>query len=162
MSLIENAVPLAELAKACRTTVPRLEAEAAELSVYVGESWSGELAVSTADAHALRTGAARRQQREDARWAAHRAEAEAWTAERERVVEQAGQDAYRAATHRGEPNPKAAEVAQAVAVQFGRKYEAEHPVPLLEGQPGAASRRFADPETGLVRRVADRLLGVSA
>ncbi len=62
MELIEAAVSLADVAKATKSTVTKVEADARELALFVGSNWSGQPALSVVDAHALVSGSARRDQ----------------------------------------------------------------------------------------------------
>ena len=59
-TLIENAVTLADVAKALKNPVAQVESDCRELSLFVGSDWAGKPAVSTVDAHAYVSGAARR------------------------------------------------------------------------------------------------------
>jgi hypothetical protein len=155
MTLIENSVPLAELAKVMRTTTDKLEAEAVALSMYVGEDWAGRPAVSARDAYGLRSGAARRAADDASRWEQHRRDVDAWELAREEVVTAAGQAAYDKAVRQGDGSPKAYEASQEASVAAGRAYESNNPPPSVDGQ-SMATRRFQQ-ESGVFRRVAERI-----
>lgn len=154
MELIENAVPLADVAKVLKSTPGKVETEARALQLTVGEDWAGRAAVSQTDARELTSGAARRRQNHDERWAEHLLAAREWEAARERAVQAAAQPAYASAKREQLGDPEANSRAQQAGIAAGRAFEASNPPPTLDGHT-VAQRRFSDP-SGL-RRVAQRI-----
>jgi hypothetical protein len=136
---IENAVQLAELAKATRKSEAKTTTECAELGLLVGTDWAGRPAVSTVDAHALASGQARASRDRDAKWREHQNATEAWEQARQHAYESAATAAHRAATRQGRGGPaahtEATESGQAAAKEFERKNR----MPLYEGTPTTRS-----------------------
>ncbi len=124
-TLIENAVTLADIAKATKGTAAHVEADCHELSLFVGSNWSGAPALSTVDAHAYVSGSARRDAAHADAHTRWRAASEAWEADREAVRRTAYNDCFDTARRRGVGDPaaahEAAQVASAAVVAFERK-----------------------------------------
>jgi hypothetical protein len=163
--LIENGVTLADVAKACRTSVVKLEAEARALELLIGEDWSGAPAVSAADARELRTGEARERLDHSTRWEAHRLEATAWEQARERAVAVASRLAYADVRGRGEGDPAAAAAGRDAGLLAGRAFEASTPPPTCDAAGNSAAvRRFDEPTPAppVLRRLAGLVRGSAA
>src|SRR4051812_33607956 len=107
MTLIENAVTLADLAKVIKKSRTDIEAECRQLDLFIGEDWARRPAVSTIDASALTTGTARREHDHAIAWRAHHAATEAWEAERMAVHRAAYQAARTRVRSTGEGDPAA-------------------------------------------------------
>ncbi len=130
-TLIENAVPLADIAKTMKITVPKVQANAADLDMYVGVDWAGRPAVSVIDAAAYVSGSARRDRDHDAAWRAHLAATEAWEAAREAARRTAFEGAYQASERHGRGSAIAAAAGHDVAREAVRDFERSTPVPVF-------------------------------
>jgi len=135
--LIENAVPLAEVARVMKRPLAQLKSDTAELQMFVGEDWAGREALSQADAAGLVSGAARRERDERAAWLDHVRRTEQWETDREQTRRDAAQAAYRVAVAHGAGDPAAAVAARDAGVQAAEEFEQSHPAPELNGAPTA-------------------------
>jgi hypothetical protein len=142
-AFIEGAtVTVAEVAKATRGTIPEVTAEAETLGLYVGADWGGRAALSTADAHRLASGSARREAEHAAAWAAFTAVTEAWEKARETAHRTARESTYDAAIRRGSGVPAASSSASQAGVEAVERFERKHKPPTFGGQ--AMSRSWID------------------
>jgi hypothetical protein len=146
---VEGGVPLAELARVMKATVPEVEAECRALSVFVGTDWAGRPAVLERDASRLVDGSERRDQEHRREWLAHLAQSEQWTRDRDAVQQSAHDAAWREA---GGPRGGqfASEAGRQAARTAAEAFERTHPVPTVGGQQTAQS---------WFRTVADKLAG---
>jgi len=148
-ALITDGIPLADVAKVTKTTIAELEAECRQLIVFIGRNWADRPAVSAADAHALVTGAARRQHDHSRAWHDYAEQAEAWTKARDGAYMDATRLAGQKAADRVEAGRAAA-----------REYEQTHPMPTwVDGATPLTECKYLD-EGGALRRLG-RLVGVS-
>ncbi len=132
-TLIENAVTLADIAKVIKSPGAQVEADALELSLYVGHDWAGRPAISVTDAAGLVSGAARRDRDHTARWQAHTAASEGWELQREQVRSTAFEDAYEASLRQGRGAPAAAAAGHEAAREVVRDFERKTPPPEFNG-----------------------------
>ncbi len=149
--LIENSVPVADVAKALKTTVAKVEAEARDLSLFVGADWAGRPAISVRDAAALVSGAARRDRDHDVAWRSHLASSEAWEANRERRRASAFQEAYDAALRQGRGAPAAAAAGHEAARVAVGDFERRTPPVEFNGEP--TSTRWLTQATQKIKEV---------
>ncbi len=140
MTLIENAVTLADIAKATKSTVAKVEADCHELSLFVGCNWAGKPAISVTDAASLVSGAARRDADHAAAHGHWRAAGEAWELQREQVRQQAYTDHFDTARRRGVGDPAASSEAAQVASAAVEGFEKSTPAPVFDD---AGSSRVA-------------------
>ena len=139
MTLIENAVPLADLVQVTKLQPLEPEGEIHQLGMFVGVNWPGRDAVSVTDAHALVTGSARRTLEHDQAWRRHQDATEAWEAARENARRTAFAAAYNDALRRGVGNAVAQEPAQEAAREALERFERTHRPPTFEGNATAQS-----------------------
>ncbi len=133
-TFIETGVPLADIAKTMKTTVARIEAEARDLDVFIGQDWAGRPAVSVAEAATLVSGTARRDRDHDTAWREHLARSEAWEAAREGLRAGAFQEAHDVALRKGRGAPAAASVGHEAAREAVRDFERRTPPPEFDGK----------------------------
>lgn len=147
-TFIENAVSVEEVARVTRTTVAKIEEEAAALSLFVGRDWGGRAALSEWDAYQLASGIARQQQESDRRWLQHREATAKWEADRRGEFLQAHAEAFRLAggAMAGRASDLAAQKAGDAAVA---QWERRNPAPTWQGERTASWwRRAAEVLTG--------------
>ncbi len=134
-TLIENAVTLQDIAKIMKITVTKVEADAGELSLFVGPDWAGRPALSVIDAAALVSGDARRDRDHDVAWRSHLASSEGWETAREAARSGAFQAARDAALRAGRGAPSAASAGHAAAREAVGDFERRTPPPEFNGKP---------------------------
>jgi len=133
-TLIENAVALADIAKTMKTTVSRVEAEAHELSMFIGQDWAGRPAINVIEAATLVSGTARRDRDHDVAWRQHLADNESWESARERHRADAFAEAHDGALRRGRGAPAAASAGHEAARAAVRDFEGRTPPPEFNGK----------------------------
>jgi hypothetical protein len=141
----EPCVTITEVAKRAGLTVDEVQAEAAELGMYVGHDWKHEPALAARDAYALVDGSARRKLEHQNAFQAHLAALQQWQTDHENVRRQAWQVANDEALRSGVGAPVAAERGHTAAREAVAQYEAANP-----------EQTFAEPESriqGWLRKV---------
>ncbi len=151
MEFIENSVTLQDIAKATKSTVAQVSADAGDLNLYVGSNWAGEPSLSLTDAHGLVSGATRRAQDHDVAWRAHLATSEGWETAREAARSGAFQDAYDVALRRGRGSPAAAAAGHEAAREVVRDFERRTPPPEFNGK--STSTRWLTQATQRIKEV---------
>ncbi len=142
MVFIESSVCLADIARATKTTVTKVEADCRELSLYVGHDWPGQPSLSTVDAHAYVSGDARRDRDHVAAQRAHTTATDAWADQREACRRAAYGDTFDTARRRGVGDPQAASEAARAASAALVNYEKSTPQPTFgDGAPSRLSMR---------------------
>lgn len=122
---IENSVSVVDVAAELKQKPRQVEDEAATLALSVGIDWAGHPALSATDARALVSGSARRDADHQAEQYALAAKAEAWVAERHRVVQEAQQSLLRGRLITPSLRAEAAEAGTEAGRRFERKIPAE-------------------------------------
>ncbi len=130
-TFLETGIALVDVAKAMKTTAPRVETEAREVGVFVGVDWSNRPAVAVTDAHALVSGNARRDHEHAAQHLHWRTAVEAWQAEGESVRRTTYNDHFDNARRRGVGDPRAAHEAAQAASAATIDYERSTPAPVF-------------------------------
>lgn len=133
MTLIENAVTLADVAKVTRRPIVEIEADCRQLDLFVGADWAGRAAVEVRDAEAIVTGAARRDHDHTVAWRAFQDATEAWEAERMAVYNAANQAAHEEATRAGIGAPAGFAAAKDATQDAVEAWESKHPAPTFGG-----------------------------
>jgi hypothetical protein len=105
--------------------------EAAALGMHVGESWTGEAALSTRDAAALVSGSARRDQDHQNAWHQWTVALERWQNEREAVRRRVFEEAWKAGVQAGYGNSQSTDKAHEAAREAVAKYEQATPEPVF-------------------------------
>lgn len=121
MYFIENAVSVNDIAAELKQKPAEVEAEARVLGMGVGADWRGRPALSTADAQALVSGSARLTADHAAEQRALAEQAEAWVAERARVVQDARRKVLGGKLITPSLRVKAVEASSEAGRQFERK-----------------------------------------
>lgn len=147
-TFIEQGIALAAVAEATKMPAVKVEAEAQQLGLFVGQDWAGRPALSEWDAHMLVSGVARRQQESDRLWLQHREDTARWEAERRAAYLQAHAEAFREAG--GAMAGRRADVAaEAAGDQAVARWEKRSPAPRWQGEQTASWwRRAAEVLTG--------------
>jgi hypothetical protein len=122
-------VPVAELAKVLKVTVAEVEAEATALGLFVGSDWAGLPALSAVDAHALTSGAARRDRDHAAAQLEFSNALEDWRRRREEVRQKASREAFDDGLRRGVGNSKSSDAAHAAGREAVAKFDRANPEP---------------------------------
>lgn len=156
MKFFEGAsVAVAEIAAHLKQKPAAVEADALSLGLTVGTDWAGRLALSPADAGALVSGDARRQQEHLAAEQRVRAATADWEQRRNEVINAAYREVYLQKRSGGEGEAMAA--GQNAARAAGREYELTVPRPRAN----AVHLTFVTEEevaaSGLVSRIKERI-----
>ncbi|MEO7980334.1 MAG: hypothetical protein ABI807_05530 [Sporichthyaceae bacterium] len=163
MTYIENAVTAKEIAVVTKRTVAEVEAEAAELNVFVGTDWAGRPAVSEVDARQLVSGDARRVRESEAEWSSFLARCATWTLTRDELVREAQRAAELASQRDGHGGGAGATAGVEAERAAGADYETSNPPPTWGDQRDGNARRLftAEPgdRPGLLDRARDLLAG---
>jgi len=130
-TFIENAATLADIAKATKGTVAQVEADAGELSLFIGCDWAGKPALSVIDAARMVSGDARRDAEHAEAHRRWRADSEDWELQREQVRQQAFNDHFDAVRRRGVGDPQAAHGAAQAGSAAIVAYEKVTPAPTF-------------------------------
>jgi len=113
--LIENAVSLTDVSKACKLTLAALTEEIESLGLIIGSDWRAQPAVSVTDAAGLVDGSLRRDFDHGRGWSDYQAEQLQWSAARESTRRQAFDEAWKSAVRAGSNNGFATDKGHAAA-----------------------------------------------
>ena len=140
MTFIEGcAVSLTDIAKRTNATVAEVKAEAAALGMFIGVNWAHEPALSSGDAHALVSGAARRDHDHQAAHREWTVALQRWQTDRETVRREAYQQAFNDGRRTGVNSSRASDRGHAAAAVAVADFEAANPEPRFEQEPAARS-----------------------
>lgn len=138
--MIENAVPLADVAKVMRKPLAEVRAEAEALGMFVGgQDWACRPAVTQDEAHGLVTGSSRRETDQRAEWMEHLRQTEEWEARRDQVRRDTAQATRLDVLRRGVGEPAAQTAAHEAAAAAVERFERQNPAPTYGGNATAKS-----------------------
>jgi hypothetical protein len=136
-TLVESAVPLAEVAKRAGLSVAEVRAEAESLGLFVGLDWKHEEAVTAAEAFALVDGSARRNLEHENAFRAYQRALEQWQADRESARRAAFQEGWKAGVRGGLNNSPAMDMGHQASRDAVAAFERANPEP-----------QFREPDSG--------------
>lgn len=146
--MIENAVPIADVARVMKLPVADVRDSCRDLQLFVGQDWAGRPAVSVQDAAGLVSGDLVRDKAYREAWDAHQRATSDWEAARETARQNGYRNAWLAAKSRGAGDPEAGSEGRLAGAEAAEGFELANPAPTFNGTSTAQS---------WLRRTADRL-----